>query len=291
MDLIVAKKAFPKRIYTKYFSKPVKKVLTYFFLILASVLFIIPFIWMISSSLKLNTEVFEFPIRWIPLKPRWENYIIIWSKINLAIYFLNTLKITLCVIACQLVTCSLAAYAFAKVEFPERDKLFLLYLGTMMLPYPVIMIPQFMMIKNLGLNDTHLAIILLNAFSPFGVFLLRQFFITIPIELSEAARIDGLNEFGIYHKILLSLVKPAITTLFISTFMYIWNDFLSPLIYLSSDAKKTIQIGMRSFLTQYRGDYAYIMVTSVCAILPVFVVFIFGQKYFIEGIATSGLKV
>ena len=169
----------------------IRKTVLYGIIGLSSLIMLLPFFWMLSASLKPETAVFQFPIQWIPEKPLWSNYVNIWKKIPLARYYLNTVKIAFCVTFLQLLTCSLAAYAFAKINFPERDKLFLVYLGTMMVPFQVVMIPQFILLKQFHLTNTHTGLILLQAFSPFGVFMLRQYYLNIPTELSEAARIDG----------------------------------------------------------------------------------------------------
>lgn len=259
-------------------------------LIALSFLMLLPFLWMLSSSLKTDIEVFQFPIQWLPAKPRWSNYVEIWSKVRFALYYFNTIKITVIITALQLITCSLAAYAFAKIEFPERNALFIAYIGTMIIPFQVIMVPQFILLRNIGLINTHLALILLQAFSPFGVFLMRQFYLSIPNELLEAARIDGLGEFGIYMRIMLPLSKPALASLTIFTFVFVWNDFLGPLIYLNSSNLRTIQLGIRMFVTQYSADYAMIMTASVCSLIPVIIVFLACQKFFVEGISLTGLK-
>ncbi len=259
-------------------------------LIASSFLMLLPFLWMLSSSLKTDIEVFQFPIQWLPAKPRWSNYVEIWSKVRFALYYFNTIKITVIITALQLITCSLAAYAFAKIEFPERNALFIAYIGTMIIPFQVIMVPQFILLRNIGLINTHLALILLQAFSPFGVFLMRQFYLSIPNELLEAARIDGLGEFGIYMRIMLPLSKPALASLTIFTFVFVWNDFLGPLIYLNSSNLRTIQLGIRMFVTQYSADYAMIMTASVCSLIPVIIVFLACQKFFVEGISLTGLK-
>jgi len=160
----------------------------------------------------------------------------------------------------------------------------------MAVPFQVVMIPQFIMMVKFGLNDSLMALVLLQAFSPFGVFLLRQYYMTIPEELSQAARIDGLGEFGIYSRIILPLSKPALATVSIFTFVFVWNDFLAPLIYLTSEKKKTIQLGIREFITQYSASYELIMAAAVCALVPVLILFILAQDFFVEGISTSGLK-
>ena len=271
-------------------KKTVKQAVFYLLAGISSLTMLLPFFWMLSASLKPETAVFQFPIQWIPKEPLWSNYTRIWEKLPLAKYYANTVKLAICVTGLQLLTCSLAAYAFAKIEFPERDKLFLIYLGTMMVPFQVVMIPQFILLKQMHLTNTHLGLILLQAFSPFGVFMLRQFYLNIPSELSEAARIDGLSEFGIYSRVILPLAKPALASLAIFTASATWNDFLAPLIFLNDSSKKTLQIGIRSFMAESATDYASIMAASVCGLVPVLIVFVLLQKYFVEGVATSGLK-
>lgn len=259
-------------------------------LIVMAFFMLIPFAWMVSASLKLNQDIFVFPIRWIPRPAHWENYIWIWQKIPLLIFILNTVKITLIVTGFQLITSSFAAYAFAKMNFKSRDKLFLAYIATIAVPWQVYMVPQYIFMRNLHLNDTHLAIIILQAFSAFGVFLMRQFYMGIPDSLCEAARIDGMSEFNIYSRIMLPLSKPALATLTIFTFVATWNDYLGPTIYLKSESKKTIQIGLQRFIGQYSSEYGLIMAGSVISLIPVLIMFLLLQKYFVEGIATSGVK-
>lgn len=267
-----------------------KAFFIYLLLISGIVIVILPFIWMFSASLKPSNDVFNFPIEWVPKVVRWQNYVDIWKEINFLTYYKNTIWLTLVVTFNVLLTSSLAAYAFAKIQFPERKILFVLYVMTMAVPFPVLMIPQFILMKNLGFNDSLWALVLIQSFSPFGVFLLRQFYMGIPEELSESARIDGLNEFGIYCKIMLPLSKPAISSLGIYWFVFVWNDFLGPLIYLTSDKNKTIQLGIRKFITQYGVEYGLIMAASVCALIPLIIMYLFFQRYFIQGIATTGLK-
>ena len=222
--------------------------------------------------------------------PRWQNYVDIWNKIPLGIFVLNTAKLTVIITFLQLLTSSFAAYAFAKLDFKFKNTLFLAYVATIAVPWQIYMVPQFMMMRSFGLNDTHLAIICLQAFSAFGVFLMRQFYQSIPDELCEAARIDGMSEYGIYARIMLPLSKPALSTLVIFTFVGVWNDFLGPLIYLKTLHKKTIQIGLRMFISQYSSEYGLIMAGSVLSIIPVLIVFLALQKYFVQGIASTGLK-
>jgi len=271
-------------------NRAIGKTLTYLLLIIIAFLMLIPFVWMISASLKLNKDVFSFPIQWIPENPRWKNYLDIWTKIPLLTFIKNSAKLTIIVTLLQLFTSSFAAYAFAKLDFKGKNLLFLGYIATIAVPWQAYMVPQFMMMRSWHLNNTHLAIICLQAFSAFGVFMMKQFYEGIPTDLCEAARIDGLSEYGIWLKIMLPLSKPAISTLTIITFVNTWNDFLGPLIYLTETRLKTIQIGLRMFISQYSAEYGLIMAASVIALIPVLIIFLSLQKYFVQGVASSGLK-
>lgn len=268
----------------------VLKVVLYIFLILTAAVMLVPFIWMLSASLKFNKDVFTFPIDWIPENPRWQNYVDIWHRIPLLTFILNTAKLTIIVTLLQLFTSSFAAYAFSKLQFKGRNALFLGYIATIAMPWQVYMVPQFMMMRSFGLNNTHLAIICLQAFSAFGVFMMKQFYEGVPTELCEAARIDGMNEYGIYARIMLPLSKPALATLTIFTFVSTWNDFLGPYLYLTRQNLKTIQIGLRMFIGQYSAEYGLIMAASVVALIPVLIIFLSLQKYFVEGVASAGIK-
>jgi multiple sugar transport system permease protein len=266
------------------------KTLSYAVLALIAFTMLIPFAWMISASLKLNRDVFTFPIQWIPASPRWRNYSDIWTKIPLLKFVLNTVKLSVIVTVLQLLSSSFAAYAFAKLRFPGRRPLFLGYIATIAVPWQAYMVPQFILMRSMGLNNTHLSIIFLQAFSAFGVFMMKQFYESVPDELREAARIDGLTEYGIWLRIMLPLSKPALSTLTIITFVNTWNDFLGPLIYLTRTDLKTIQIGLRSFISQYSSEYGLIMAASVVALVPVLGIFLSLQRYFVQGLASSGLK-
>lgn len=265
-------------------------ILTYVVVIIVTLTMLAPFVWMLSASLKLDRDVFAFPIEWIPSEPRWQNYIDIWTKIPLGIFVFNTTKLTVIVTVLQLLTSSFAAYAFAKLHFPYRNALFLAYIATIAMPWQVYMVPQFILMREFGLNNTHMALICLQAFTAFGVFLMRQFYMSIPDELCEAARIDGMSEYGIWWRIMLPLSMPALSTLTIFTFVNTWNDFLGPLIYLTKTDLKTIQIGIRMFITQYTQEYGLIMAASVVSLIPVLIVFLVLQRFFVEGIASTGLK-
>ena len=267
-----------------------KTVVLYAIVITVTLVMLMPFAWMLSASLKLSRDVFAFPIEWIPSQPQWQNYVDIWTKIPLALFIYNTSKLTIIVTLLQLLTSSFAAYAFAKLNFPYKNTLFLGYIATIAMPWQVYMVPQFLLMREFGLNNTHLALICLQAFTAFGVFLMRQFYMSIPTELCEAARIDGMNEYQIWARIMLPLSKPALSTLTIFTFVSTWNDFLGPMIYLTKTELKTVQIGLRMFISQYSAEYGLIMAASVVALIPVLVVFLSLQRFFVEGIASTGLK-
>ncbi len=267
------------------------KVLVYAILILIAVLMIIPFIWMLSASIKSDREVFQMnPFVLIPENPKFSNYHDIWTKIPMLRFAENTVFLTIVVTILQLLTSSFAAYSFAKLDFKHKNTLFFAYIATIAMPWQVYMVPQFIMMRKFGLNDKLLAIICLQAFSAFGVFMMKQFYEDIPNELCEAARIDGMSEYRIYAKIMLPLSKPALSTLTIFTFVNTWNDYLGPLIYLKSEQKKTIQLGLKMFISQYSSDYGLIMAGSVLSLIPVLAVFLCLQKYFVEGVASTGLK-
>jgi len=271
-------------------SRVIGKTLLYILLIAACAIMLLPFLWMISSSLKAEKDVFTFPIEWIPAEPRWKNYELIWEKVPLLVGFKNSTLLTIATMVLQITTSSLAAYSFAKLEFRGRSFLFLAYVTTIAIPWQVYMVPQYIMMSNWGLTDSLLGIIIMHAFTAFGVFMMRQFYMGIPNELLEAARIDGLSEYGIWARIMVPLSKPAVATLAITSFVFEWNDFMGPRIYLSSTDKMTLQLVLRLFNTQYSSNYAQMMAAATVALIPVFILFIFLQRYFVQGVATSGLK-
>lgn len=275
---------------TRSGSISVGKVILYIALIACALFTLIPFVWMLSSSLKLDREVFAYPMKWLPEVFHWENYVKIWEKVPMVTFFKNTAFIAIMVTFIQSLTSSFAAYAFAKLRFRGRDVLFICYIATIAVPWQAYMLPQFIMMRSVGLYDTPWAIIVLQSFSAFGVFLMRQFYRGIPDDLCEAARIDGLSEYGIWLRIMLPLSKAAIATLVIFTFVGTWNDYMGPMIYLTRQENLTIQVGLRRFIQENSSDYHLIMATSVVSLIPVSVVFLALQKYFIEGIATSGIK-
>ncbi|MDO5573579.1 MAG: carbohydrate ABC transporter permease [bacterium] len=267
------------------------KTLVYILLIIIAACMLIPFLWMFSAAIKPDREVFRMdPFVFIPADPKWDNYLKIWTKIPFFQFVKNTVFLTIVVTCLQLLTSSFAAYSFAKLHFKYRNGLFLAYIATIAMPWQVYMVPQFIMMRGFGLNDKLTAIICLQAFSAFGVFMMKQFYEDIPDDLCEAARIDGMNEYQIYARIMLPLSKPALSTLTIFTFVATWNDYLGPLIYLKTEAKKTIQLGLKMFISQYSSDYGLIMAGSILSLIPVLIVFLCLQKYFVEGVASSGIK-
>lgn len=266
------------------------QVCVYLVLILITVVTLLPLVWMFSASFKLDSEVFSVPIQWIPKTFHFENYVRIWQKIPFGLFTFNSFKLTIIVTFIQVLTCSFAAYGFSKCKFRGRDTLFLCYIATIAIPWQIYMLPQYSLMQKLHLVDTHLGYILMQSFAAFGVFLLRQFYQSVPNELIEAARIDGLSEYSCYFRIVLPLAKPAIATLTIFTFVNTWNDFMGPMIYFNSEANKTIPLGIRMFIGQYSSEYQLIMAASVVALLPILILYVFCQRFFVQGIATSGLK-
>ncbi|MCL2440544.1 MAG: carbohydrate ABC transporter permease [Treponema sp.] len=251
---------------------------------------LLPLIWMLSSSLKHDADVFSLPIQWIPLNPVWSNFIQIWQKINFALFTFNSFKLSIVITFIQVFTSSFAAYGFAKCNFKGRNALFFIYIVSIAIPWQVYMLPQYIIMGKLGLTNTHTGYILMQSFIAFGVFLIRQFYKSIPDELLDAARIDGLSEYGIYFRIVMPLSKPVIATLTIFCFITIWNDFMGPMIYFDSVRLRTIPLGIRMFLGQYSTEYGLIMASSVVSLIPVFIVFLFFQRFFVQSAAVSGLK-
>lgn len=269
---------------------PVSKILIHVILMLGSIIMIIPFFWMISTSLKTFPETMKVPPVVFPKVPQFANYRAVIDTVPFLIYYRNTIIVTVVRTLGQLFFCSLAAFAFAKLKFKGRDFLFFGFLSVLMVPTQMILIPNYIIMKTLGWLDTLAAVIAPGMFSAFGVFLMRQFFMTLPDELIESGKIDGCNYFGIYWKLLLPLTKPALTALAVFTIMYSWNDFLWPLIATTSDEARVLSIGIALLQGQYSTAYHHIMAGSVMATIPILIIFIFAQRYFIEGIALTGMK-
>lgn len=260
------------------------------FMMVVAFVMLLPFFWMFSTSLKSLGEVFAYPPKWIPTEPRWENYARVWSVVPFGRYLLNSVIVSGAITFLHLLVASLSAFAFARLNFPGRDKLFLLYLATLMVPGQVTMIPNFILIKILKLTDTYTGLILPNVFTAFGVFLLRQFFLTIPKDYEDAARMDGASRFYIYTRIILPLSVPALSTLAVFTFVFQWNNLLWPLVVVSKDSMKTITIGLASFQGMYGTTWNLLMAAAVMGILPSVVAFLIGQRYLIKGITLTGIK-
>lgn len=271
-------------------GRVIRQALLYAVLTALSAAILVPFAWMLISSVKTDSQVFTVPIQWIPESFHWENFADIWTEIPMLTYLGNSLFLSVVITFLQVLTGSFAAYGFAKVRFPGRDALFLAYIATIAVPWQAYMVPQYIIMQRIGLVDTHLSLILLQAFGAFGVFLMRQYYQSIPEELSEAARLDGLSEYGIWARIMLPLSKPALASLALLTFVFTWNDYMGPFIYLTDNDLWTVQLGLRSFVGVYDSRYAMIMTGSVLSVLPILVVFLLGQRHFVQGIATSGMK-
>lgn len=267
-----------------------RRFITYFLLIAFSFAALLPFAWMLVSSFKNANDVFTYPMKWWPEEFVWRNYTVVFDKIPFALFMGNSFKVSVFATLLQLLTSSLAAYGFSKMRFPGRNALFFVYVATIAIPWHAYMVPQYFVMRTLNLTNKHLGLIILFSFSAFGVFLVRQFYTTIPDELCEAARIDGLSEYGIYARIMLPLSKPVLATLAVFSFVGSWNDYLGSMIYISSDVNKLIQAGLRLFITTYSADYSMIMTGCVISLIPILVLFLFSQRFFIEGIATTGIK-
>lgn len=253
---------------------------------------LVPLIWMISTAGKVEADVFNFPIQWIP--PRWnlvENMKEVWGgKYNFGLYYLNSIKVTLAATFLQVFVSALGAYGFSKVKFKGRDKIFLVYLATMMIPPQVTIVSQFIIMRDIGLYNSHIGLVLMLAFSVYGVFLLRQAMMSIPESLSESAKIDGAGHVTIFFRIILPMVKPSLATLATLKFVWTWNDYQGPLVFLNSRSLYTIQLGMRQFASESGSYYSLIMAAAVSAILPLVIVFLFCQRFVVDGIASGAVK-
>jgi multiple sugar transport system permease protein len=268
-----------------------QRVIIHLFLLFVAVVSLLPLVYMVSTSLKERGREFAYPIEWIPNPTVWANYKTALDVVPTLTFFNNTVVITLLTLVGGLLSSSLAAYGFARVEFPGRDFLFLLMLSGLMLPYMVTMIPQFVLFRELGWINTPLPLIVPAFFggAPFYIFLLRQFFKGIPTDLEDAARLDGAGFFRIWWTIALPLAKPALATVAILSILFHWNDFLGPLIYLQTQDNWTLALGIRLFRDQYQIAFNYVMAYAVMMTLPVFIVFFTFQKYFVRGLAISGM--
>ncbi|MBC8060809.1 MAG: carbohydrate ABC transporter permease [Clostridiaceae bacterium] len=268
------------------------KIILTVIMMLFALTMVIPFLWMISSSCKIEKDIFTFPIQWIPNK--WNlinNYKTVWGdQYNFGLYYWNSIKVTVLTTFFQVAISAMAGFAFAKLDFKFKNQLFLLFLATMMIPDQVTIVPQFMILNNLNLYDTHEGLILIGSFSIFGIFFLRQYMTSIPDSIMEASKIDGANYLTIFLRIIIPISKPALATLAILKFVWTWNDYMHPLIFLNSQKLFTIQIGIKSFVTDFSADYALMMAAAVSATLPLIIVFLIGQRSVIEGITNGAVK-
>jgi multiple sugar transport system permease protein len=269
-----------------------KNTTVFILLVVFALFFILPFLWIISTSLKGDTQIFTIPPQWIPDVFHWENYAKVFDRMPFLTYLKNSVFISAVTIIGTIISSSLVAYAFGCLNWPGRDVLFIIVLVTMMLPLQVTMIPLFVLFKEIGWLNTFKPLTIPAFFGggAFNIFLLRQFFLTIPNDLTDSARIDGCSELRIYWSIVLPLAKPALATVAILTFMFSWNDFLGPLIYLSDKMKGTLALGLGMFVGQYVTEWSVLMAASLLMMLPMILIFFFFQKYFIQGFTMSGLK-
>ncbi len=281
----------------KYYTKKIlKKTLAYTVLVLGTISMILPFFWMVSTSLKSYSSVFIFnisQIQWIPSPVYWGNYINVWKVVPFARFYINSLFVCIAVTIAQVATSAFAAYAFSRLRFPGREKIFFSYLATMMIPGSVTLIPVFVLMRIFGWIDTYKALIIPAAFSAYGTFMLRQFFMTIPRDLEDAAKIDGCNYWSIFCKVIMPLSKTALATLTVFVALGNWVSFMWPLLVTNSIEKRTLPVGLAYFqeLYQYaQPDWGLLMAGSLVTMIPVVIIFLFAQKFFVEGIKLTGMK-
>jgi multiple sugar transport system permease protein len=269
-----------------------RRTVAYIGLAALAVVCLLPFVWMLATSLKTVDEVIREPHKLIPSDPQFSNYTSLWTDFPMSAWILNSFKVSALVTIGVVATSALAAYAFARIDFPGRNVIFLAFLATLMIPGMVYQVPKFALIQKIGWQNTHSALIVPALSSAFGVFLLRQFFLTLPRELEEAARMDGAGHFRIFTRIILPLSGPALATLAVFTFVATWNDFLNPLLFIDDYQKYTLQVGLSFLNEQHRSviNFNRLMAGDVIALIPMIVVFIAAQRYYVRGIALTGIK-
>ena len=255
-----------------------------------ALLCVMPFIWMISSSFKYEIDVMNVPFKLVEERINTNNYRIVWNESNFPRYYLNSIKVTLLSLLGNLCITTMAAYGFARLRFRGKEIIFALYLATMMIPEQVTLLPKYLYFSMLGLTNTHLALIIPAMFNVFGVFLMRGYFETIPFEMTEAAVVDGAGQFRIFAQVILPLARAGIMTLLLLSFTWSWNEYLAPLIYLSRDSLLTLTVGLQRFQESASTNYALIMAGATVSLIPILVLFLFTQKYFIESFASAGIK-
>jgi len=273
-----------------HMNNKLKNILWYTVLLLFSLIFVLPIIWIFISSLKTSNEIFSWPPTILPNNVTFSNYITAFNKGNFVTYFKNSIFVAVAATALTLLINSMAGYALAKFDFKGNKLIFFLFIATLMIPLQVIMVPIFIVLRNLGLYNSLWGIIIPPAATPTGVFLVRQYMTTIPDEVLESARIDGASEWRIFSMIILPLSKPVLTALTIFSFMWRWNDFLWPFVVLSNESKYTIQVAIANFVGQFSVDWNSLLAMNIVAMIPVLLVFLFFQRYFVKGIAMSGMK-
>jgi multiple sugar transport system permease protein len=267
-------------------------LLIYFVLSFFVIIFLFPFLWMVSTSFKDRKEAFKFPPEWLPDPIVFENFVNVWQKVPFDSYLLNTFFVTIVIVICQLAFSSMAAYGFSRIQFPGRDFIFLIFLSSMMIPPIVTMIPLYVLVSELQWLNTFKAVIIPQIFvtAAFGVFFMRQFFLTIPKDIEDAASIDGASIFRTFLFIILPIAKPALATIGVLTFVNSWNNFLWPLIVINTPNKHLISVGLANLQGQFSSDWTGIMAGSFITLIPILIVFFVAQKYFIESIHVSGFK-
>lgn len=276
---------------TLHRQRLVRRTAIYATLVLFGLIFLLPFAWMVSTSVKPNDQVFVYPPQWLPNPILWDNYVDALTKVPFLSYFRNTVFISGMTIVGNLLSCSLVAYGFSRVRWFGRDAVFLIVLATMMLPTATTLVPLYVIFRNLGWMGTFNPLVVPPFFgTAFFIFLLRQFFMTIPMDLSDAARIDGENEFGIFWRIILPLSKPALVTVALFSLLWSWSDFFGPLIFLTNEDLYTISLGLVQFQSRYDTAWGQVMAASTVFTLPVLVLFFVSQRQFVEGVTVTGLK-
>lgn len=270
------------------FLRTLGRILAYLIVTLGAVIMVAPFLWMLSTAFKGGGNIFDYPPTWIPDPVTYEHFREVWTVVPFGRYLFNSLFIAVCVTLGEVLTSALAAYAFARLRFPGRDAIFLMYLATLMIPGQVTIIPNFILMRYLGWINTYEGLIIPTAFTAFGTFLLRQYFLSIPRELEEAARVDGASYFQVWWRIIMPLASPAIATLGVFSFMGAWNSFLWPFIMVSTSDMRTLTVALRSLQSEYGTEWGMMMAGSLIAMLPMLVIFLFAQRYFVRGIATTG---
>ena len=272
-------------------KKTISKIVIYIIISLVATLYVFPFFWLIRSSFMTSAEIFAMPMRWLPRQFRYTNFTEALSAFPFVLFFRNTMIIVLLNVIGNILSSSFAAFGYARIEFPGRDFFFALIISTLMIPWAVLLIPQFIIWQRLGFFNTFVPLTLPAFFlNGFFIFLIRQFINTIPRDYDEAARIDGAGYLSIYARIIMPMLKPALATVGVFSFMWSWNDFLGPLIYLRNRDLLTLALGLRQFMSYYSNEWHYLMAASSVIIIPMIILFFFAQRYFIEGISFSGLK-